>query len=166
MPGRRPTWRRPSGQGASPQQRRLCRTRLPRSKRRVVGLVPHSGTEVNNARPFRTYLAPPFALAAAGAVEGRYLGSVVREYRWVLFMRAFANIKPVTRIKNRRFDCRRYGFGLIAVKKYQLFDFYDKSKLSLYKSPLFTTANILCKILFLTAFNTLILFFPSEIFRR
>src|SRR5690606_41209396 len=116
MPGRRPTWRRPSGQGASPQQRRLCRTRLPRSKRRVVGLVPHSGTEVNNARPFRTYLAPPFALAAAGAVEGRYLGSVVREYRWVLFMRAFANIKPVTRIKNRRFDCRRYGFGLIAVK--------------------------------------------------
>ena len=62
MPGRRPTWRRPSGQGASPQQRRLCRTRLPRSKSRVVELVPHSGTELNNARPLRTYLAPPFCI--------------------------------------------------------------------------------------------------------
>src|SRR5690606_23099107 len=80
MPDRRPTWRRPSGQGASPQQRRLCRARLPRSKRRVVGLVPPGGTELNNARPLRTYLAPPFALAAAGAVEGRYLSSVVGEY--------------------------------------------------------------------------------------
>src|SRR5690606_41154179 len=58
-----------------------------------VGLIPPGGTELNNARPLHTYLAPPFALAAAGAVEGRYLCSVVREYRWVLFMRACAIIK-------------------------------------------------------------------------
>src|SRR5690606_958517 len=165
MPGRRPTWRRPSGQGASPQQRRLSRARLPRSKSRVVGLVPQGGTKVNNARPFPTGCRGA-ALSDAGVSRGRYLGSVVRLLCLSDLVTLVLSQNRFTRIKNRRFDWRRYGFGLIAVKKYQLFDFYDKSKLSLYKSPLFTTANILCKILFLTAFNTLILFFPSEIFRR
>jgi len=68
-----------------------------------VGLIPPGGTELNNARPLHTYLAPPFALAAAGAVEGRYLCSVVREYRWVLFMRACAIIKPFYKIKKPAF---------------------------------------------------------------
>src|SRR5690606_25248195 len=124
-----------------------------------------SGTELNNARPLRSSARSP-VLPDAGASRGRYLGSVVRLLCLSDLVTRVLSYNRFTRIKNRRFDCRRYGFGLVAVKKYQLFDFYDKSKLSLYKSPLFTTANILCKILFLTAFNTLILFFPSEIFRR
>src|SRR5690606_35885504 len=39
-------------------------------------------------------------------------------------------------------------------------DFYDKTKSFLYMVWFFITANILWMILFLTAFNTLILFFP------
>lgn len=45
-------------------------------------------------------------------------------------------------------------------------DFYDKTKSFLYIVSLLTTAKILCMILFLTAFRTLILFFPSSTFRR
>src|SRR5690606_9780884 len=95
-----------------------CRTGAYTRAAPLLGLVPHSGTELNNARPFPTG-GRGAALSDAGVSRGRYLGSVVREYRRVLFMRACA---CCTRLKKRRFDCRRYGFGLIAVKKYQLFE--------------------------------------------
>src|SRR5690606_3625185 len=98
-----------------------CRTGACTRAAPLLGLVPHSGTELNNARPFPTG-GRGAALSDAGVSRGRHLGSVVRLLCLSDLVTLVLSQNRFTRIKNRRFDWRRYGFGLIAVKKYQLFE--------------------------------------------